>query len=116
MQNVYLGNLGTILFFTIILLLGHCEGRNRKLKDFIPKLSQQQPKIVHDDPIKKRQSAPKHIKEKVNEKKMGKVIAHLMGSTDKMGLLLPPSFYAGPKCLQPPNPCSLPRPPMNWIV
>ena len=103
------------IFITIFLLLGHCEGRNRKLKDFIPaaKVFQQQPKIVH--PIKKRQSAAEHINEKVNEKKMGEVITHLMGSsfTDKM---VCPSFFAGPKCLQPPNPCSLPRPPMNWIV
>ena len=48
---------------------------------------------------------------------MGEVITHLMGSssfTDKM--VCPPPFFAGPKCLQPPNPCSLPRPPMNWIV
>ena len=105
------------IFFTIFLLLGHCEGRNRKLKDFGPaKVFQQQPKIVH--PIKNRQSAAEHINEKVNEKKMGEVITHLMGSssfTDKM-VCLPSSFFAGPKCLQPPNPCSLPRPPMNWIV
>ena len=94
-------------FFTIFQLLGHCEGRNRKLKDF-PKVSQSK---IHT--IKKRQSASEHIKEKVNEKKMARVIAHLMGITDKVG---PPSFFAGPKCLQPPNPCSLPRPPMNWIV
>ena len=48
-----------------------------------------------------------------NEKKMGEVIVYLMRSSDKMG---PPSFFAGPKCLQPPNPCSLPKPPMNWIL
>ena len=109
--------LKTNLFFTIFLLLGHCEGRNRKLKDFGPaKVFQQQSKIVH--PIKNRQSAAEHINEKVNEKKMGEVITHLMGSssfTDKM-VCLPSSFFAGPKCLQPPNPCSLPRPPMNWIL